>query len=268
MTKKLNIACGSRYHKDWINIDFHAGSKDVKQVNILSGLPFEDNTIDVIYSSHFIEHLSISQANYVLKESIRIMKPKGVLRIVVPDLENVCREYLDILGKVLVNDKIHYKYEWITIELLDQLVRTNTGGDMLKKFNQVTNTKNIELAKYIQERTGIDLFYEKSPMINRTITLDRVKNKLLYMYLKIIRLLIPKDLRDLVFVSTSIGEKHRSMYDRYSIRKILEDIGFRNISIRTYNTSHIDNFNEYALDVNQDGTPYQGMNSLYVEALK
>ena len=63
--KMLNIACGDRFHEEWINIDFYATSNKVKTTNILNGLPYEDNSIDVIYSSHFIEHLSPDQSNFV-----------------------------------------------------------------------------------------------------------------------------------------------------------------------------------------------------------
>jgi len=88
--KMLNIACGGRYHKDWVNIDFNAESNNVKKVNILGGLPFEDNSMDVVYSSHFLEHLSQEQADFVLKESQRVLKKDGIIRIVVPDLDICC----------------------------------------------------------------------------------------------------------------------------------------------------------------------------------
>ena len=265
--KNLNIACGGRYHNDWINIDFHAESKDVKKVNILGGLPFEDNTTDVVYSSHFLEHLSQEQADFVLKESYRILKKDGIIRIVVPDLEDVCKEYLRVLELVSQNKKHEEEYQWITVELLDQLVRVNGGGKMGEMFSHITSTKNKNLAYYVLSRTGDDLLKEKQPR-QRKITFDKAKNKLLYLYLKSVRLLIPKNLRDLIFVNTSVGEKHQWMYDRFSLANKLSALGFTSIEIKSFNESNIDNFNNYFLDIKEDGTPYKGASSLYIEARK
>ena len=55
--KRLNFACGSRIHPDWINIDFSPIDKRVKKVNLLRTLPFADKSFDIAYSSHFLEHL-------------------------------------------------------------------------------------------------------------------------------------------------------------------------------------------------------------------
>ena len=74
----LNIACGGRYHKDWTNVDFHADSNLVKKVNLLGGLPFENDLFDGIYSSHFLEHLSIEQARFVIIDAKRVLKKKQI----------------------------------------------------------------------------------------------------------------------------------------------------------------------------------------------
>ena len=159
--EKLNIECGGRYHKDWTNIDFNADYSLVKKVNILGGLPFEDASFDVIYSSRFLEHLSPIQASFVLKEAKRILKKDGILRIVVPDLENICREYLHVLENVYSDESLDKKYQWITIELLDQLVRVDEGGQMGQFFNEVSKSNDKSLAEYILHRTGDDLLSKK-----------------------------------------------------------------------------------------------------------
>lgn len=166
--KMLNVACGNRYHKDWINIDINPHSEFVKRINVLEGLPFPDNSMDVVYSSHFLEHLTKEQAKFVLKEFYRVLKPNGILRIVVPDLENICREYLRVL-ELVINNEEEYKeiYEFITVELLDQLVRTKVGGEMLEIFLKVSESRNEKLAKYILKRVGIDLLNpEKNELLS------------------------------------------------------------------------------------------------------
>lgn len=128
----------------------------------------------------------------------------------------------------------------------------------------------MNLAEYILQRTGDDLLNtsDSGKEYKRELTFDKLKNKILYIYLKIVRLLIPPNLRDLVFVNTTIGERHQWMYDSYSLKKLLDIVGFRNISIYTYNESNIPNFNSYLLDIKENGTPYKGISSLYIEARK
>jgi hypothetical protein len=58
------------------------------------------------------------------------------------------------------------------------------------------------------------------------------------------------------------------MYDRYSLTKLLKNSGFKDIKITSYNKSLIPHFNRYLLDINEDGTPYKGYSSLYIECKK
>jgi predicted SAM-dependent methyltransferase len=50
-------------------------------------LPFGDATVDYVYSSHFLEHLPRKAALNLVAESHRVLRPGGVMRVVVPDLE-------------------------------------------------------------------------------------------------------------------------------------------------------------------------------------
>ena len=104
----LNFACGSRIHPDWVNIDFSPIDKRVKKVNLLGTLPFTDKSFDVAYSSHFLEHLTPQKALQVLKEIKRILKPNGIVRIVVPDLENLTSTYLSTLSHLVDSKKLDF----------------------------------------------------------------------------------------------------------------------------------------------------------------
>jgi len=265
---KLNIACGENYKNDWVNLDFHTDSHDVRKVNILDGLPFEDDFFDVVYIGHFLEHLNQSQIRFVLEEVKRVLKPNGICRIVVPDLENICREYLYILDKVFIDKNYWKKYQWIVLELLDQLVRVKRRGTMGCFFDEIVMNNDAELANYIYHRTGDELINTSPREKSNKMQLNDVKNKVIYFYLKIIRFFIPKNLRNLVFINTSIGERHQWMYDKYSMSGLLANSGFKEIKFHAFNTSNIQGFNESFLDVKQNGTPRKGVSSLYVEATK
>lgn len=264
----LNIACGNRYDKRWKNIDFHAPSNDVQQVNILSGLPFKDNSMDVVYTSHFIEHLSPEQASFILAESYRVLKKDGILRIVVPDLENICSEYLLMLTAVEKDIANLDKYNWVQIELLDQLVRVSNGGKMLDFFRTVKANSDFETASYVLKRTGDELLCEVDANTRSQFTIARVRNWILYKYLSVIRRLIPQGLRDIVFINTTIGERHQWMYDKFSMARLLTGTGFNKTRVLNYNQSEIENFNQYFLDTKEDGSSYKGEGSLYMEARK
>lgn len=61
--------------------------------NIKYGLPFHDESVDYIYSSHLLEHLFKEDAWTLLNEMYRILRKNGIIRIVVPDLEYVVELY-------------------------------------------------------------------------------------------------------------------------------------------------------------------------------
>jgi SAM-dependent methyltransferase len=57
------------------------------------GLPFDDNVVDYVYSSHLLEHLHRDDAVSLLRDVHRILKPGGVVRICVPDLAHALGLY-------------------------------------------------------------------------------------------------------------------------------------------------------------------------------
>jgi len=57
-------------------------------------IPEKNDSIEVLYSSHMFEHLDIKAANFFLKESHRVLKSGGILRLIVPDLRLLAAEYM------------------------------------------------------------------------------------------------------------------------------------------------------------------------------
>ena len=58
-------------------------------------IPLENDAAEVVYASHMLEHLYPRQARLFLKEAFRVLKPGGVIRIVVPDLSIFVKSYLE-----------------------------------------------------------------------------------------------------------------------------------------------------------------------------
>jgi len=71
----------------------------VRYGDILAGLPVGDGTADGAYASHVLEHLSYEDFWTALRNTFRLLKPGGLFRLVVPDLEGRARVYVDKLGR-------------------------------------------------------------------------------------------------------------------------------------------------------------------------
>ena len=62
--------------------------------DIIKGLPCKDNSVDILYASHVLEHLPLKEFRKSLKECRRILKPGGTFRAVVPNLKYYIDQYL------------------------------------------------------------------------------------------------------------------------------------------------------------------------------
>jgi predicted SAM-dependent methyltransferase len=89
----LDIGCGANTHTDFCNLDYrwHPGI-DVCW-DITRRLPFPDSYVGGVFTEHCLEHFSLDTALAILGEIHRVMRPRAVLRIVVPDGELYLRGY-------------------------------------------------------------------------------------------------------------------------------------------------------------------------------
>ncbi len=162
---KINLGCGLAVCNGWINVDTSLNalvaawprfshralyrlsgaseyySRD-KYCDLLEqhrfvhhdaayGLPFADGIADFVYSSHFLEHLFKDQAQRVLRESMRVLKPGGTVRVCVPDLAHAVALYaagdkremlenyffVDVRSSFHARHKYMYDYELLAAEL-------------------------------------------------------------------------------------------------------------------------------------------------------
>ena len=271
--KYLNIACGNIYIKDknWTNIDFTTNSPDVIKADLLKGLPFDNQTFDVVYSSHFIEHIPKNAVNFFLTECYRVLKPKGVIRLITPDLEFLSKEYINHYEN---ND--HEKRNFICELMLDQCVRLNSGGNLAILINQIKTSDNIELKAYVSNVLGEDIFEEvyiskKNSLIK---VIERVKkdpkiilNIFSLLWIRIIVHLLPKSFRNTNISLASIGEKHMWIYDCSSLSIFLKSVSFSETTKTTFDRTI---FKEYIFkDLDAKNTsPRKGIHQLFIEARK
>lgn len=268
--KKLNFGCGSRTAAGWVNIDVYSASPEVRRVNLLKRWPFPDGYFDAAYSSHVLEHFTPSQADHLIAEAYRVLRPGGILRTVVPDLEATCREYLRILDASSLVDA-RKEYDWITLELLDQLTRSEAFGTMSSYLEWLSQSKDADLRAYVlgrTGRTGAAAAPAKGLMTKfRSISPQKIYNKLFYIYLNAVSHAFPSHIRSQVMILTGLGERHRWMYDRIGLSLLLRKHGFEGMTVHDPGTSSIPNFSADRLDIEDDGTPYKRV-SIYVESSK
>lgn len=274
----VNLGCGDRFHRDWLNLDRVACAPEVKACDLTRGIPLDDNTADACYSSHILEHLRPSHGQAFIAQQYRVLKPGGVVRVAIPDLEAICRNYIKHLDRLLNGEaEAEADYDWTMLELYDQTTRDRPGGEMARRLlaGEVTNRD------YAVSRQGpmIEAFFEQAqgaapPSEPRPLRSRLKPGKLLAKLRRAgsrldVRLLAGRDALaaydEGLFRAT--GEVHRAMYDRFSLARLLKDAGFEAPTAVSADTSAIPGFADYHLDTNPDGRVVKP-DSLFMEARK
>ncbi len=110
---KLHVGCGQVHLKDWVHLDADPTLPHIDAIWYSDdGLPCEDACCAYIYSEHFLEHLTVPQGLYFLKECRRALQPGGTLRIAMPDMKECVRQYWE--GDWQKQPWLaKYRYDWI-----------------------------------------------------------------------------------------------------------------------------------------------------------
>jgi predicted SAM-dependent methyltransferase len=118
----LNVGCGQTRPGNWINTDCSLNSlaqrwrltrkiarrlvksvayesSNAEYMNLNRKWPWRENSVDVVYGSHVFEHLTLKSSDFFLTEARRVLKPNGCIRLVVPDLLQLARRYLEEIGE-------------------------------------------------------------------------------------------------------------------------------------------------------------------------
>jgi predicted SAM-dependent methyltransferase len=251
----LNLGCGQHYHSAWVNVDFRATGPGVMAHELQRGIPFAAESFDAVYHSHLLEHFPKRRAPAFVRECFRVLKPEGILRVVVPDLEQIARLYLALLDKALRGDpEAQQRYDWIMLEMLDQMVRTRSGGDMRAYWKQ----NPMPAEAFVIERYGSQVLNALSTLRDPSRPQPNLEEGT-----------APIDEPDATQVGRFrlSGEVHQWMYDRYSLGALLQVAGFRDGRVCRADESDIPDFNAYLLDIEADGS-VRKPDSLFMEARK
>jgi predicted SAM-dependent methyltransferase len=89
----LHLGCGPRYLPGFVNIDANPLRKIDLWLDVRCGLPFANQSVNSIYSTHMIEHLYPDELETLLRECVRVLKPHAGLRLIVPSLRSAVLAY-------------------------------------------------------------------------------------------------------------------------------------------------------------------------------
>ena len=155
MSVILNLGCGTKTSPSVTNVDWsiHArlrrnpvgrrlaplvlkderrrlflGMDDVLVHDLKKGIPASDASVDAVYHSPVLEHLARGAVPAFLNEVRRVLRPGGVHRIVVPDLEGYAREYLSSLERACRKPQARALHDTTVSRMILQMVRREAAG--------------------------------------------------------------------------------------------------------------------------------------------
>lgn len=107
-TKLLNVGCGPNPRPEFINLDYLWNPNiDICWDIAKKPYPLPSASLEGIYTEHCLEHIEFKNMKENLREFYRLLKPEGVLRVVMPDGEI----YLDIYQRRKQGSKELMPYE-------------------------------------------------------------------------------------------------------------------------------------------------------------
>lgn len=91
---KVNLCCGDQRIPGYLGIDY-GGSVDLKLDLQKGRLPFNANSLDVVVCVSAINYFTHARGQEIINEVYRILKPGGIARFSVQDLEIIARRYVE-----------------------------------------------------------------------------------------------------------------------------------------------------------------------------
>jgi predicted SAM-dependent methyltransferase len=100
---KVHLGCGYDVRPGWLNLDLAVDDSPARRnagpgaqfisYDLRRGLPLDEGSCDLIYSSHFFEHLEYADGVNLMRASWLALRPGGVFRIVIPDYRTICSAF-------------------------------------------------------------------------------------------------------------------------------------------------------------------------------
>lgn len=260
----VNVACGSSYltGTPWLNLDYGDNLPDVKAANLLEPLPLPDNGAEVVYCSHFLEHVPRESVPGLLREFHRVLAPGGSLRLVTPDLENIV---VSLAATYATNNLARRRL--LRLELLDQLVRRRPSGQLGAALEEVHATGDKEMCDWVSDRLGPSTTEDAAASFQTRTWKGLPARGLLRARQALARGVLPAAFWEQNVKPAAVGELHQWIWDFTELADELNSAGFVDCRRMSHNRTRIPEFPLFPLDSTAIGASRKGSSSLFVEAV-
>lgn len=174
----LHLGCANNYIEGFTNADFFKFSKGFNKIDWQLDLRYKlncpDQVFDAVYTEHTLEHLYPTEVKSLFLEIRRILKPSGIIRISVPDLE------------------LYIKY-YNGIKVSDEFLQFPRGGcEAIRNLTQNYYHRSLwdyKELKFFLESTGFKNISKKGFMSgqNEKILIDKDERKWESLYVEAIK---------------------------------------------------------------------------------
>lgn len=89
---KLDLGCGKISKEGCVGLDVQDFGQEIV-TNIDRGIPLPDDSLEYIHSSHFVEHLTEKQIEFLFLEMVRVLKNDGIIEVRCPHDKTILKYY-------------------------------------------------------------------------------------------------------------------------------------------------------------------------------
>ena len=127
-TCKLHLGAGDNVLDGWLNTDLHDYGRgdEIVYLDVRRPFPLPDGSFDLVFSEHMLEHLTYADGQRCLRESLRVLRPGGTIRVATPSLEQLARLY--------DGEELRSRYVRWAVDTLDPEVDVPLPGVVLNNF--------------------------------------------------------------------------------------------------------------------------------------
>lgn len=126
---KLHLGCGRNILDGWINTDYNTAKFGGSEyLDVTKKFPYNNNSVDYIFSEHMIEHITYHEGKFMLEESFRVLKSGGKIRISTPDLK--------FLIKLYNEDKTELQKRYIEYSFKEYKLDGNSDTFVINNFHR------------------------------------------------------------------------------------------------------------------------------------
>ena len=148
---KLHLGCGTKHIEGFTNIDIRylPGVDEVNNIRFLRN--YKDNSVDLIYACHVLEHFSRWEYKNALTRWYEILKPGGVLRLAVPNFTAIASRYIqtgnlkEVMGLLYGGQDYDENYHFVTFDMKN-VGSKNIADNLSLISNFDTLSGNVKLS--------------------------------------------------------------------------------------------------------------------------